>query len=157
MRPGHGESELDFRARGACLGDSGAPAWAAPPPRAAATCERQARTCLIRAVREPRLAKWKPGKARAGWGEESGVGDVQRLHKRGQAVLMHPRETVVVGKLCKTRRLGPLKRGVVVGPSESRVSAAVTSPWDWARAVGSLLHPTCVLMLDLTRRCLELL
>lgn len=69
-------------------GGSGAPAWGRPAPRAAATCERQAWTCSTRAVREPRLGQ--DTRSEGGVGAESGVKDVQRLDKRGQAGVTAP-------------------------------------------------------------------
>uniref|UniRef100_A0A452QSC4 Small ribosomal subunit protein eS19 n=1 Tax=Ursus americanus TaxID=9643 RepID=A0A452QSC4_URSAM len=57
VRAGRGASGSDSPAGSACRGTPGRLRGAAPPPGAAATCERQARTCLVGTVREPRLGQ----------------------------------------------------------------------------------------------------
>lgn len=51
VHTGRGASGPDSPSPNACLRASGYPCGAAPPPAAAATCERQARTCRVGAVR----------------------------------------------------------------------------------------------------------
>lgn len=72
VRAGRGASGSDSPAGSACRGTPGRLRGAAPPPGAAATCERQARTCLVGTVREPRLGQ--VGGVDASGAPESGAG-----------------------------------------------------------------------------------
>lgn len=123
----------------------GSAARAAPPPRAAATCERQARACPVGAVWEPSLGLVGTGNAGH---PQSGARALQRLHKRERAVFVRPIETAGAGELQDPQAPGPLGPGVEVGPSEETGVRRLRSCWGRAPASVNRLQQSCVHTLD---------